>query len=131
MSYVLVVEDDKKFRQKLMNFLSMRFSSVAFEEAADGKEALAKIDTLLPAVVFMDIRLPGETGLELTKKIKEIFPAISIVILTSYNFPEYREAAYQKGADAFLVKGRVSMLEIAKVLDSVLTRRNAIASVSD
>jgi DNA-binding NarL/FixJ family response regulator len=104
---------------------------VAFEEAADGKETLAKIDTFRPAIVFMDIRLPGETGLKLTQKIKELFPAISIVILTSYDFPEYRDAAYQNGADAFLVKGRVTMVEIAKLLDSVLTQKSALADIND
>ena len=128
---VLIVEDDARFRKKLRNSLASRFPSVTFEEAADGKETLAKIDTFRPAVVFMDIRLPGETGLELTKKIKELFPAISVVILTSYDFPEYRDAAYQRGADAFLVKGRVTMVEIAKLIDSVLTQKSAIAAICD
>jgi DNA-binding NarL/FixJ family response regulator len=128
---VLIVEDDARFRKKLRNSLASRFPSVTFEEAADGKETLVKIDTFRPAIVFMDIRLPGETGLELTKKIKELFPAISVVILTSYDFPEYRDAAYQRGADAFLVKGRVTMVEIAKLLDSVLTQKSAIAAICD
>jgi DNA-binding NarL/FixJ family response regulator len=128
---VLIVEDDARFRKKLRNSLASRFPSVTFEEAADGKETLVKIDTFRPAIVFMDIRLPGETGLELTKKIKELFPAISVVILTSYDFPEYRDAAYQRGADAFLVKGRVTMVEIAKLIDSVLTQKSAIAAICD
>jgi DNA-binding NarL/FixJ family response regulator len=128
---VLIVEDDARFRKKLRNSLASRFPSVTFEEAADGKESLVKIDTFRPAIVFMDIRLPGETGLELTKKIKELFPAISVVILTSYDFPEYRDAAYQRGADAFLVKGRVTMVEIAKLIDSVLTQKSAIAAICD
>jgi DNA-binding NarL/FixJ family response regulator len=79
----------------------------------------------------MEIRLPGEIGFELTKKIKELLPATSIGILTTYNFPEYRDAAYQEGADTFLVKGRVTMVEIAKLLDSVLTRKSVIADIND
>lgn len=130
MSNVLVVEDDTRFRRKLIRCLSMRFPSVAFEEAADGNETSAKINASRPAVVFMDIRLPGHTGLELTRKIKDLFPAISIVILTSYDFPEYRDAAYQSGADAFLVKGRVTMAEIVRLLDSLLTRKNASAGIN-
>jgi len=131
MSGVLFVENDERFRRKLKSFLSMRFPSVGFEEAANGKEALGKINTLRPAIVFMDIRLPGETGLELTRKIKELLPTTSIAILTTYDFPEYRDAAYQKGADAFLIKGRVTMVEIAKLLDSVLTRKSAIAGINE
>jgi DNA-binding NarL/FixJ family response regulator len=131
MSGVLIVENDEKFRRRLKSFLSMRFPSVDFEEVADGKEALGKINTFRPAVVFMDIRLPGKNGLEWTEKIKELFPATSIAILTTYDFPEYRDAAYQRGADAFLVKGRVTMVEIAKLLDSVLTRKSALAGIND
>ena len=126
MSGVLIVENDERFRQKLKSYLSMRFPSVDFKEAADGKDALEMIDTLRPLIVFMDIRLPWKNGLELTQKIKELFPATSIAILTTYDFPEYRNAAYQRGADAFLVKGRVTLVEIAKLLDSVLTQKSAL-----
>jgi DNA-binding NarL/FixJ family response regulator len=131
MSGVLIVEKDRRFRRKLISFLSERFPSVAFEEAAHGKETLAKVDTFRPTVVFMDVSLPGETGLELSEKIKELFPTISIVILSSYDSPEYRDAAYRKGADAFLAKGKVTMVEIAGLLDSVLTRKSAIPGIND
>ena len=131
MYHVLVVEDDTKLRRKLIDFLSKRFPSVAFDGVADGNETLAKINTFHPAVVFMDIRLPGATGLELTQRIKELFPEISVAILTSYDSHEYRDAAYQKGADAFLVKGKTTMVEIAKLLDSVLTRKSAIVGITD
>jgi DNA-binding NarL/FixJ family response regulator len=52
----------------------------------------------------MDISLPGESGLELTKKIKTNYPDINVVILTSYDLPEYREAATQSKADYFMTK---------------------------
>ena len=52
----------------------------------------------------MDIRLPGENGLELTKKIKMSYPDIIIVILTSYDLPEYRQAARESKADYFVTK---------------------------
>jgi DNA-binding NarL/FixJ family response regulator len=131
MSGVLIVENDERFRRKLKSYLSMRFPSVDFEEAADGKDALEMINILRPAIVFMNIRLPGKNGLELTEKIKELFPATSIAILTTYDFPEYRDAAYQRGADAFLVKGRITLVEIAKLLDSVLTQKSTLAEIND
>ena len=52
----------------------------------------------------MDIRLPGENGLELTQKIKVIYPDVTVVILTSYDLPEYRQAARQSKADHFVSK---------------------------
>jgi DNA-binding NarL/FixJ family response regulator len=75
------------------------------EEAGNGNEALRKAHALLPDVVFMDIGLPGESGLEVTKRIKKNFPGITVIILTSYDSPEYREAAFQCGANYFFAKG--------------------------
>jgi len=64
-----------------------------------------KIDSFHPKIVSMGIRLPGENGLELTKKIKKNYPDIIIVILTSYDLHEYRQAARESMADYFVLKG--------------------------
>ena len=55
------------------------------EEAQDATDALQKIKTFLPDVIFMDIRLPGKNGLELTQRIKTSHPEIAIIILTVYD----------------------------------------------
>ncbi|MBW2195757.1 MAG: response regulator, partial [Deltaproteobacteria bacterium] len=47
----------------------------------------------------------GETGFELTRRIKARHPEMLVVILTDYNLPEYRTAAFNSGADDFVVKG--------------------------
>lgn len=67
------------------------------EEAQGATDALQKIKTFLPDVIFMDIRLPGENGLEFTKRIKASHPEIVVIILTAYDLREYREAAYNGG----------------------------------
>jgi len=90
-------------------------------EAVDAKEALQKVDALSPNLMFIDIRLPGENGLELTKKIKTRYPKIIIIILTSYDLPEYREAAYQYGANYFLSKGSSGREEILSLVESILS----------
>jgi YesN/AraC family two-component response regulator len=89
------------------------------EEAVDGEEALVKVESLLPHLVFMDIKLPGANGLEITRKIKEDYTAIKIIILTSYDFPEYREAAVQYGADHFLSKESSSREDILALVDTI------------
>jgi DNA-binding NarL/FixJ family response regulator len=71
----------------------------------------------------MDIRLPGESGLELTKRIKESHPHIAIIILTDYDLPEYREAARNGGADAFVPKGALSLTDIGALIDSIFPGR--------
>jgi len=122
-SKVLIVEDSAFYRQLLKEALHSRFPSMDIFEAADGKEALQKIEAMLPDLVFMDIKLPGESGLELTQKIKTQYPDIIITILTAYDIPEYREAAYQYKADYFLSKGSTSKEDVLTLVDSILSDR--------
>jgi CheY-like chemotaxis protein len=63
---VLIVEDSTLFRQLLRKTLHDRFSSIEIYEVADGEEELKKVERLRPNLIFMDIGLPGENGLELT-----------------------------------------------------------------
>jgi CheY-like chemotaxis protein len=101
---ILIVEDNAFFLQFLKETLRSRFPPADILEAANGEEALQKIKTLPPDAIFMDLRLPGANGLELTRKIKAQYPDIVVVILTNYDLPEYREAAYESGADHFILK---------------------------
>jgi DNA-binding NarL/FixJ family response regulator len=116
----LLVEDNAPFRQTLFDILSSQFPSIVIEEAADGEEAFQKIESVLPNLIFMDIKLPGENGLQLTQKIKAKHPEVIIIILTSYDLPEYREAAYQYGANHFIVKGSSTNEEILALVRSIL-----------
>ena len=104
MCKTLIVEDNVTFRQTFKESLCSRFPTMEIEEEPDGRDLLNKIDTFDPKIVFMDIRLPGENGLELTKRIKRNYPDIIIVILTSYDLPEYRQAARESMADYFVPK---------------------------
>ena len=118
---ILIVEDSAIFRKLLKETLHSRFSSMELFEAADGEEALQKIEALLPDLIFMDIKLPGESGLELTKKIKNRYPNINIIILTAYDIPEYREAAVQAKANYFLSKGSATKESILTLVNSILS----------
>jgi DNA-binding NarL/FixJ family response regulator len=108
----MLVEDDEGFRRSLAGLLVSRFPSVLLEEAASGTEAIEKVERFLPEIIFMDIKLPGQNGLEVTKRIKALHPGIEVIILTSYDFPEYREAARACGAQGFLSKGSCTAEEI-------------------
>lgn len=104
MKRILIAEDNAFFLQFLKETMHLRFPSIDTLEAANGEEAMQKIKTPSPEAIFMDLRLPGENGLELTKKLKAQHSDIVVVILTNYDLPEYREAAYQSRADHFLSK---------------------------
>ena len=118
---ILLVEDNVSFRRVLRQGLDEFFPCVIIGEAGDGEEALRKIETLLPSLIFMDIDLPGEDGLELTRKIKATHPETPIIILTSYDLPEYRQLAHEGGANNSLVKGSSTLGELITEVESLLS----------
>ncbi len=122
MFQILLVEDDQKFREVLKDELREWFPSIVVEEASDGKEAMEKTDLFCPQIVFMDIRLPDESGIETTKKIKAKCPSADVAMLTSYDLPEYRQAAAECGANHFFVKGSSDGREIKSIVQSLLEK---------
>jgi len=119
---VLLVEDSTLFRQLFKETLHDRFPSVEIHEAVNGEEALRKVEMLRPNLVFMDIRLPGENGLELTKKVKARYPEIIVIILTGYDLPEYRQASSQY-ADYFFPKDSSTTENIFTLVESIFPAR--------
>jgi len=117
----LIVEDSNFYRQLLKETLKSRFPKMEILEAGDGEEALRKITGSSPHLVFVDIKLPGESGLELTKKIKAQYPNTTVIILTSYDLPEYREAANQFHANYFLSKGTTTKESVVKLVESIIS----------
>ena len=116
---VLLVEDNRIYREAFKENLCQHFPSMLIDEAANGDEALQKINGTPPHLIFMDIRLPGMNGLQLTQRIKKDFPNIPIAILTGYDLPEYRQAAVQYGADGFFVKDSLKWDEIEALVKSI------------
>ena len=116
---VLLVEDDGGFRRGLAGVLRARFPSMVLDEATDGTEAMQKVKSFLPQLIFMDIKLPGQNGLEITRRIKATYPDINVVFLTNYDFPEYREAARECGAYCFLSKGSSTSPQIQDVVEEL------------
>jgi DNA-binding NarL/FixJ family response regulator len=116
----MLVEDNTSFRQVVKNNLQDQFPSMDIIEAADGVEAFQKIDSHPPNLILMDITLPGENGLELTRKIKADYPGVTIIILTSHDSPEYREAAIRCRANYFLSKGSIATDEILELVRSII-----------
>ena len=127
----MLVEDSSSFRQVVKDNLQDQFPSMEIIEAANGVEAFQKIDGRPPNLIFMDISLPGENGLELTRKIKAVFPNVTIIILTSHDSPEYREAAIRYKADYFFSKGALFNDGIFTLVKSILLIKGFSANGSD
>ena len=127
----MLVEDSTSFRQLVKNDLQDQFPSMNIIEAVDGVEAFQKIDSRPPNLILMDITLPGENGLELTRKIKADYPGVVVIILTSHDSPEYREAAIRYKANYFLPKGSIGTDEVFKLVKSILLGKGFNADGSD
>src|SRR4030042_7187841 len=124
MAKILIVEDSTFFRQLLKETLFSQCPKMDISEALNAEEALKKVNALRPDLIFVDIRLPGESGLDFTRKIKSTTPTIPIIILTTYDLPEYREAAKAYQADHFLSKGTTTKEDILGMVKSILSSRN-------
>jgi DNA-binding NarL/FixJ family response regulator len=119
---VMLVEDDDGFRSSLAGLLTSRFPGILLDEAANGSEAMEKVESFLPHLIFMDIKLPDQNGLVITRRVKAFHPEIHIIMLTSYDFPEYREAARASGAYGFLSKGSSTAEEIQDLVEGLWTK---------
>jgi DNA-binding NarL/FixJ family response regulator len=119
----LIVEDNQSFRVSLREILAARFPQMAVNEVGSGEEALERMESLRPDLMFVDIRLPGQNGLELTRQVRKDHTEVVIVILTNYDLPEFREAAYQYGVNYFFSKSTSSMEEIVTAVEVVLRQK--------
>ncbi len=102
MTKILVVEDNPLNMELVMEILSSHGMTV--HPAADGDEALKRIENQVYDLILMDIELPGKDGIEITKIIKEKYKNIPIIALTSYAMKGDRERFIKAGFDDYISK---------------------------
>ena len=100
----MIVEDQSIVRTGLKLMLEQDPKIRVIAEANNGQEALELMENHLIDIILMDIRMPVMNGLEATRKIKERWPHVKILILTTFNEDEYAIQALKYGANAFLLK---------------------------
>jgi DNA-binding NarL/FixJ family response regulator len=100
----LLVEDNEFFRNSFKKILNDRFPPLVVIEAGTCREALQICLDCLPDLIFADINLPDGNGLELSRTLRSQYPRVIILILTSYDLPEYRQAASANGVNYFFPK---------------------------
>ena len=101
---IIVVDDEKLIREGLKIILSTYDDIGVVGVAGDGREALSLCKEKDVQVVLMDIRMPNCDGVLGTRIIKEQFPHIKILILTTFNDKEYIHEALKFGASGYLLK---------------------------
>ncbi len=99
----VIAEDEQIFREALINLMREEWPDLDVLDACeDGGAALDAIGQHQPDIAFLDIRMPGLTGLEVASAMAEISPATQIVFVTAYN--QYAIDAFEKGAVDYLLK---------------------------
>jgi DNA-binding NarL/FixJ family response regulator len=101
---ILIVDPNDPFRRSLKQVLANRFPFVDIREASDGRQGLELVQSFSPNLLFLEIQLPSESGLDLARQIKIDHPDIIIVILTNYDLPEYKAAAKESGIEHLVPK---------------------------
>lgn len=115
---VLIADDQELIRQSLQIVLDSKPDIEVSDVAADGQEVIRCIRKQKPDVILMDIRMPKMDGVQCTKIIKENYPEIKIIILTTFDDDEYVYNALKFGASGYLLK-EVSMDELENAIKTV------------
>ena len=113
---VVLADDDPSFRTTLKRVMETR-GGFRIQEARNGEEAVRLASELRPDAILMDLAMPRINGLEATRIIKTQQPKTRIIVCSVHNESVYVQAAFDHGADAFMVKSKCfSELESLKKL---------------
>jgi len=123
---VLISDDHQLFRRGLKMVLEAEPGIDVVAEAADGREAVARVEELAPDVVLMDVRMPRMGGIEATRIIRKLFPTTRIIVLTVSDEEDDIYGAVKAGANGYLLK-EVSIEEVADAVRAVYAGQSLIS----
>src|SRR5271155_4446702 len=125
---IMIVDDNEMIRRSLRELLSDKGDWTICAEAADGREAVEKARYYLPDLIVLDFSMPNMDGVEAARRLKDILPTTSIVMLTAFKEKLLEEQAYKAGISWVLSKS-----EATKVLDfaRILLRPDGASAKSD
>jgi NarL family two-component system response regulator LiaR len=112
---VMVVDDHAVVRSGLKTFLSVIADLQLVGEAAGGEEAIVRCGLLKPDVILMDLMMPGMDGVTATRNIREKFPQVRVLALTSFEEDKLVQDALRAGAIGYLMK-TVTARELAAAI---------------
>jgi len=115
---ILIVDDHEVVRLGLKALLEQHPQFEVVAEAGNAKEAMEQVERYLPDVVLMDIRLPGESGIEATERITTNYPEIRVIILTSYAEDEMLFSAIRSGASGYVLK-QIGADDLIKAVEAI------------
>lgn len=124
---VLLVDDNERFRQFARATLSTPGIEI-ISEASDGLEAVHKAEELQPALIVLDIGLPGLNGLEAARRIRRLSPNSTILFLSQESSADVVQEALNLGALGFVVKAHAAS-DLRVAVEAVLRNQQFVSSV--
>lgn len=116
---VLLVDDHPMIRQGLRNLLGAEASLKVTEEAADGLEALRKIELCKPDILIIDMMIPNLNGLEVLRRVRKLSPATQTIVFSMQSAEPYVVEALRAGAAGYILKD-AGPAEILSAIHAVL-----------
>ena len=125
---VLLVDDHPVVIEGLRKVLATAGDLMVTGEAHDASGAIEKTRALHPDVVLLDLRMPGASGVQATRRLRDVDDGVAIIILTSYGDQAYVRQALEAGADGYLLKSTPPEKLIAAIRSAARGRRQLIQS---
>lgn len=116
---ILIADDQELIRESLKITLSTNNEFEVIDTVGSGKEVVESIRRHIPDIILMDVRMPDMDGVQCTKFVKEVYPEIKVIVLTTFDDDEYIFSALKYGASGYLLKG-VSLDELTSAIKTVL-----------
>lgn len=124
---VLVVDDNEPFRRFVRATLSTKPELKIISEVSDGLEAVQKALELQPALIVLDIGLPGLNGIEAARRIRKLSPKSTILFLSQESSPEIIQEALCLGALGFVIKAHAAK-DLLIAVEAVLRNEQFVSS---
>jgi two-component system, NarL family, response regulator DevR len=115
---ILLVEDHEVVRLGLKALLARYPQFQVVAEAENATEALDRAARYRPDIVVMDIRMPGKSGIEATREIKELYPQMQVIVLTSFAQDDMLFDAIAAGASGYVLK-QIGSDDLVRALEAI------------
>jgi len=119
---VMIVDDHPVVREGLRQLIETDDHIEVVAEASNGFECLQLLDKSSPDIIFMDVKMPGISGIETTRLVCKKYPNVKVIMLTIYDDEQYIKDAIRVGAKGYVLK-KVKRDELIKIVNHVIEDR--------